>query len=212
MHGHPAVGRLAAALIVPRAPRNQRASPSPGWSAIGAMDGIEVVLISNSPFIEHLWLMEMRLYARPPDLSILNAQLMDHEIPTKRKYQLKKRADEMAETRRRITEAAVELHGDASGRPHDAERGRRAGRASSATPCTATSPPTPTCSRRARPTTPTANPWPDLEAWRAIDRPAAAAPAASTSSTPTTSAPSRCSATSCGTPSSSTPSRPVRRR
>ena len=28
-----------------------------------------------------------------------------------RKYQLKKRADEMAETRRRITEAAVDLHG-----------------------------------------------------------------------------------------------------
>jgi AcrR family transcriptional regulator len=29
----------------------------------------------------------------------------------KRKYQLRKRADDMAETRRRITEAAVELHG-----------------------------------------------------------------------------------------------------
>ncbi len=32
-------------------------------------------------------------------------------MPPKRKYELKRRADEMAETRRRITEAAVELHG-----------------------------------------------------------------------------------------------------
>jgi AcrR family transcriptional regulator len=31
--------------------------------------------------------------------------------PTKRKYELKRRAQEMAETRRRITEAAVALHG-----------------------------------------------------------------------------------------------------
>ncbi len=36
---------------------------------------------------------------------------MVRETPTKRKYELKKRADEMAATRRRITEAAVELHG-----------------------------------------------------------------------------------------------------
>jgi AcrR family transcriptional regulator len=32
-------------------------------------------------------------------------------MPTKRKYELKQRAAEMAETRRRITEATVELHG-----------------------------------------------------------------------------------------------------
>ena len=36
---------------------------------------------------------------------------MDGKIPTKRKYELKQRAEEMAETRRRITEAAVDLHG-----------------------------------------------------------------------------------------------------
>jgi AcrR family transcriptional regulator len=36
---------------------------------------------------------------------------MSDEIPTKRKYELKQRAAEMAETRLRITEAAVELHG-----------------------------------------------------------------------------------------------------
>ena len=32
-------------------------------------------------------------------------------MPLKRKYELKKRADDMAETRLRITEAAIELHG-----------------------------------------------------------------------------------------------------
>ena len=32
-------------------------------------------------------------------------------MPTKRKYELKKRAEEMAETHLRITEAAIELHG-----------------------------------------------------------------------------------------------------
>jgi AcrR family transcriptional regulator len=36
---------------------------------------------------------------------------MSREMPTKRKYELKKRADEMARTRLRITEAAIELHG-----------------------------------------------------------------------------------------------------
>ena len=36
---------------------------------------------------------------------------MDGKTPTKRKYELKQRAEEMAETRRRITEAAVDLHG-----------------------------------------------------------------------------------------------------
>ena len=32
-------------------------------------------------------------------------------MPNKRKYELKKRAEQMGETRRRITEAAIELHG-----------------------------------------------------------------------------------------------------
>ena len=35
---------------------------------------------------------------------------MSRESPRKRKYELKKRAEEMAETQRRITEAAIELH------------------------------------------------------------------------------------------------------
>jgi AcrR family transcriptional regulator len=37
--------------------------------------------------------------------------MMSREIPPKRKYELKKRAEDMAETHRRITEAAIELHG-----------------------------------------------------------------------------------------------------
>jgi AcrR family transcriptional regulator len=37
--------------------------------------------------------------------------IVSHEISTKRKYELKKRAEQMGETRRRITEAAIELHG-----------------------------------------------------------------------------------------------------
>jgi AcrR family transcriptional regulator len=36
---------------------------------------------------------------------------MDNEKTPRRKYELKKRAEDMVETRRRITEAAVELHG-----------------------------------------------------------------------------------------------------
>ena len=36
---------------------------------------------------------------------------MSREIKPKRKYELKKRAQEMEETHRRITEAAIELHG-----------------------------------------------------------------------------------------------------
>ena len=36
---------------------------------------------------------------------------MSHERSPKRKYELKKRAEEMAETHRRITEAAIDLHG-----------------------------------------------------------------------------------------------------
>lgn len=36
---------------------------------------------------------------------------MSPEISTKRKYELKKRAEQMAETHQRITEAAIDLHG-----------------------------------------------------------------------------------------------------
>jgi AcrR family transcriptional regulator len=36
---------------------------------------------------------------------------MSREMPTKRKYELKKRAEQVGETRLRITEAEIELHG-----------------------------------------------------------------------------------------------------
>ena len=36
---------------------------------------------------------------------------MSRELPPKRKYELKKRAEQVGETRLRITEAAIELHG-----------------------------------------------------------------------------------------------------
>ena len=36
---------------------------------------------------------------------------MSRETTHKRKYELKKRAEQMGETRQRITEAAIELHG-----------------------------------------------------------------------------------------------------
>ncbi len=53
---------------------------------------------------------ERRRYTFRADL----ARLTTHDEsrkPTKRKYELKKRAEEMAETHLRITEAAIELHG-----------------------------------------------------------------------------------------------------
>jgi AcrR family transcriptional regulator len=95
---------------------------------------------------------------------------MGNEIRTKRKYQLKKRADEMAETRRRITEAAVELHGTVG--PARTTLSAVAARAgvqrhtlyrhfpSDADLFAA-------CSAHYF----TANPWPDLGNWRAIGDP-----------------------------------------
>ena len=37
--------------------------------------------------------------------------MMSHENPPKRRYELRKRAEQVADTQRRITEAAIELHG-----------------------------------------------------------------------------------------------------
>lgn len=55
--------------------------------------------------------MEKRLYATSTTSVKIRCTSMSSEISPKRKYELKKRADDMAETRRRITEAAVDLHG-----------------------------------------------------------------------------------------------------
>jgi AcrR family transcriptional regulator len=54
--------------------------------------------------------------------------MVSRETPPRRKYELKKRADEMARTHRRITEAAIELHGTAGpSRTTLSEVARRAG-------------------------------------------------------------------------------------
>jgi AcrR family transcriptional regulator len=95
---------------------------------------------------------------------------MSRENRPKRKYELKQRADEMAATRLRITEAAIELHGTVGpSRTTMSAVAERAG-----------------VERRTLyrhfPTEETlfaacsahyfaAHPWPDLDGWRAIDDP-----------------------------------------
>src|SRR5262249_16636340 len=61
-----------------------------------------------SIYSSELW--KSTLLARRRSVNIDDTS-MSREVPPKRKYELKKRAEEMAETRRRITEAALELHG-----------------------------------------------------------------------------------------------------
>ena len=95
---------------------------------------------------------------------------MSHEIPSKRKYELKKRAEDMAGTHRRITEAAIELHGTLGpSRTTLSAVAKRAGVErrtlyrhfpTEADLFTA-------CSTHYF----AANPWPDLDAWRAIRDP-----------------------------------------
>ena len=95
---------------------------------------------------------------------------MDDEKITRRKYQLKKRADEMVETRRRITEAAVQLHGTIGpARTTLSEVARRAGvqRHTVYRHFPTDAELLGACSAHYF----TANPWPDLEAWRAIADP-----------------------------------------
>lgn len=95
---------------------------------------------------------------------------MSYELPAKRKYELRKRADEMAETRRRITEAAVELHGTVG--PARTTLSAVAERAGVQRHTVYRHFPTEAdlfgaCSVHYF----TAHPWPDLAAWRAIDDP-----------------------------------------
>src|SRR6476619_4170899 len=95
---------------------------------------------------------------------------MDRENSSRRKYELKKRADEMAETRRRITEAAVELHGTLGpARTMLSEVARRAGvqRHTVYRHFPTDAELLGGCSTHYF----TANPWPDVEAWRAISDP-----------------------------------------
>ncbi len=95
---------------------------------------------------------------------------MDREIPTKRKYELKKRAEEMAETRRRITEAAVALHGTVG--PAQTTLSAVAARAGVQRHTVYRHFPTEealleACSAHYS----TAHPLPNLEAWRAVGDP-----------------------------------------
>ena len=95
---------------------------------------------------------------------------MSRESPPKRKYKLKKRAEEMAETRLRITEAAIELHGTVG--PSRTTLSAVAEKAGVERRTLYRHFPTEAnlfaaCSTHYF----SANPWPDLGAWRAIRDP-----------------------------------------
>jgi AcrR family transcriptional regulator len=96
--------------------------------------------------------------------------VVDGRKPAKRKYELKQRAEEMAETRRRITEAAVELHGTVG--PARTTLSAVAERAGVQRHTVYRHFPTEAdlfgaCSAHYS----AANPWPDPEPWRTIDDP-----------------------------------------
>jgi AcrR family transcriptional regulator len=91
-------------------------------------------------------------------------------MPPKRKYELKKRAEEMAETRLRITEAAIELHGTVGpSRTTMSAVAKRAGveRRTLYRHFPSESALFTACSSHYF----TDNPWPDLGNWRAIRDP-----------------------------------------
>ena len=95
---------------------------------------------------------------------------MSREIPPKRKYELKKRAEEMAETHLRITEAAIELHGTVG--PSRTTMSAVAERAGVERRTLYRHFPNEAdlfaaCSTHYF----AANPWPDLDSWRAIRDP-----------------------------------------
>jgi AcrR family transcriptional regulator len=95
---------------------------------------------------------------------------MSREIRPKRKYELKKRAEDMAETRLRLTEAAIELHGDVGpSRTTLSAVAERAGveRRTLYRHFPNEADLVAACSTHYF----TANPWPDLGNWRAIRDP-----------------------------------------
>jgi AcrR family transcriptional regulator len=96
--------------------------------------------------------------------------MLSRESPPKRKYELKKRAEEMAETHLRITEAAIELHATVG--PSRTTMSAVAERAGVERRTLYRHFPTEAelfaaCSTHYF----TANPWPDLGNWRAIRDP-----------------------------------------
>jgi AcrR family transcriptional regulator len=95
---------------------------------------------------------------------------MSRESLPKRKYELKQRAREMAETRRRITEAAIELHGTVGpSRTTLSAVAERAGveRRTLYRHFPSEADLFAACSSHYF----AANPWPDLDAWRAVADP-----------------------------------------
>jgi AcrR family transcriptional regulator len=95
---------------------------------------------------------------------------MSRESPPKRKYELKQRAQEMAETHLRITEAAIELHGTVG--PSRTTMSAVAQQAGVERRTLYRHFPTEAALFEACSTHYfTANPWPDLGAWRAIRDP-----------------------------------------
>jgi AcrR family transcriptional regulator len=95
---------------------------------------------------------------------------VSREIPIRRKYELKQRAEEMARTHRRITDAAIELHGTVGpARTTMSAVARRAGveRRTLYRHFPSEADLFAACSSHYF----TANPWPDLDSWRAIRDP-----------------------------------------
>ena len=95
---------------------------------------------------------------------------MSHEKTRRRKYELKKRAEEMAETHLRITEAAIELHGTLGpARTTMSAVAKRAGveRRTLYRHFPSEAALFASCSTHYF----SDNPWPDLAAWRAIRDP-----------------------------------------
>src|SRR6186997_151879 len=95
---------------------------------------------------------------------------MSRESPTKRRYELKQRAEEMAKTHRRITEAAIELHGSVG--PSRTTMSAVAEKAGVERRTLYRHFPTEAdlfaaCSTHYF----AVNPWPDLDSWRAIHDP-----------------------------------------
>src|SRR3954447_3363507 len=97
--------------------------------------------------------------------------MVSREIKSKRKYELKKRAEEMAGTRLRITEAAMELHGTLGpSRTTMSAVAKRAGveRRTLYRHFPNEADLFAACSTHYFST----NPWPDLDSWRGIRDPA----------------------------------------
>src|ERR687889_2576399 len=106
--------------MVASIPNHHHASPSPGSCAkalLAAATALGMVPVLARPSVEDIvsfsfpyTLMCSERCQRTNRLSRLNAQFCAIISSMPRKYEMKRRAERMRETRRRIAEAAVELH------------------------------------------------------------------------------------------------------